>query len=538
MQIRLSGPKTLDVAHINNLLVQGESGVDCFDFSIPKQYGDVDLSELVFKVRIVSEQDTITEQLLEKTVDDQNLTLSCTVTQDMTAVSGVVYLQVVGESKTGEQIIKYTAPGIYIRPNLAGQNPPPQDYLEAMLSRMTAEFAQSIQKVNDKAAAAETAADTAVNAAGEAEGYADSMTGNVQAAQEAAAEAVTAATEAAAAQISAQTAANTAEIHADRAKEEADHAAAIVGFDPDTKVDKIPGKGLSSNDYTDQDKMAVDSLPADVLGYAVASEAPVTFEGEEVTAQANGQMVVPQTYTKAVYDPRTGEPLQEMLSGFCNGNLLVNPAFSVNQRGKSSYTETGYTVDCWKLTSGTLNVVSGGVTLNGTLVQILEYAAGSDVTASVEMQSGEAAASYDNASRQFTITSAGGTIKRAKLERGTISTIANDAPPHPQQELAKCQRYYVPATTRYSCGGFILSAGTFAKTTVPLSVPMRANPALIVTNVGSVRSADGSVVVPTSITLGNMKDNQALLSIEGNFSGLKNQAANWVDGVIGFDAGL
>lgn len=48
--------------------------------------------------------------------------------------------------------------------------------------------------------------------------------------------------------------------------------------------------------------------------------------------------------------------------------LTYNPFFAVNQRGQSSYTVNGYTVDCWKMGSNTatLNVLDEGVkiTLN------------------------------------------------------------------------------------------------------------------------------------------------------------------------------
>ena len=48
--------------------------------------------------------------------------------------------------------------------------------------------------------------------------------------------------------------------------------------------------------------------------------------------------------------------------------LTYNPFFAVNQRGQSSYTVNGYTVDCWKMGSNTatLNVLDDGVkiTLN------------------------------------------------------------------------------------------------------------------------------------------------------------------------------
>ena len=49
-------------------------------------------------------------------------------------------------------------------------------------------------------------------------------------------------------------------------------------------------------------------------------------------------------------------------------NLLVNPFFKINQRGKASYTGIVPTVDCWKSNSATLTVqvTDDGVLLSGT----------------------------------------------------------------------------------------------------------------------------------------------------------------------------
>lgn len=56
------------------------------------------------------------------------------------------------------------------------------------------------------------------------------------------------------------------------------------------------------------------------------------------------------------------------LKWYSNRNLLVNPFFKVNQRGRASYTGIVPTVDCWKSNSTTLTVqvTDDGVLLSGT----------------------------------------------------------------------------------------------------------------------------------------------------------------------------
>lgn len=122
---------------------------------------------------------------------------------------------------------------------------------------------------------------------------------------------------------------------------------------------------------------------------------------------------------------------------YSNPNLLINPDFRVNQRGASgTISAAGYFVDRWQLTGGTVTVNSDGtITLDGTITQILENAVGADVTASASAGT----ASYDDATRTFTLTASGEVIEWAKLEVGGIATPFS--PPNPATELSKCQRY-------------------------------------------------------------------------------------------------
>ncbi len=120
-----------------------------------------------------------------------------------------------------------------------------------------------------------------------------------------------------------------------------------------------------------------------------------------------------------------------------NPNLLINPDFKINQIGVSgTITDTGYFVDRWKLADGSVTVNSDGtLTLDGTIIQTLENAAGADVTASASA----GAASYDDSAKTLTLTASGETISWAKLEVGSVATPF--VPPDTATELAKCQRY-------------------------------------------------------------------------------------------------
>ena len=179
-----------------------------------------------------------------------------------------------------------------------------------------------------------------------------------------------------------------------------------------------------------------------------------------------------------------------------NPNLLDNWyfAYPVNQRNVSGTIDAvGYFLDRWKLVSGSVTIGSNGITLNGTIAQILETAVGTDVTASALTTEGVVVASYDNNSKTISLTGTGQTFVAAKLELGSQQTLAhqdadgnwvlNEIPDYGEQ-LRRCQRYFVnfnpykmawfampPAVT-----GAVSTTEVKAFSTVPLPVAMRAQP--------------------------------------------------------------
>lgn len=134
-----------------------------------------------------------------------------------------------------------------------------------------------------------------------------------------------------------------------------------------------------------------------------------------------------------------------------NPNLLINPDFKINQRGKTDFSvdyhaghpisqSQKYTVDRWRIMEGTANISNGKFVLTGTIIQVLENSIGGDFTASVSVESGTATASYDDSTKTFSIVGNGAVLKWAKLEHGKTATPF--VPPEPATELVRCQRYY------------------------------------------------------------------------------------------------
>lgn len=180
-------------------------------------------------------------------------------------------------------------------------------------------------------------------------------------------------------------------------------------------------------------------------------------------------------------------------NGLSNPNLLINPDFSINQRGKQIYASGGYSVDKWFLShsgsgnSGvfdvTTRVLSGSVIdTNGFYVNMQQYIenpvrfAGMEMTFSANItaldktsliqvwrtESGVttsiAATPYNTETekilkfvmpddltetskiRIILQTRGNAVLNWAKLEFGSVATPY--VPPDPALELLKCQRYY------------------------------------------------------------------------------------------------
>lgn len=178
----------------------------------------------------------------------------------------------------------------------------------------------------------------------------------------------------------------------------------------------------------------------------------------------------------------------------CNPKIVDNWYFGnpVNQRGASGTISTaGYFFDRWKLVSGSVTINSGGIVLNGTIAQVLEYAAGQTVTATVLTPDGvtDVTPVYDDETKTFTVTAQGKTIRAVKLELGTEQTLAhqeigvwvlNEIPDYGEQ-LRRCQRYYqrLKASSGYMRFGISqpytdTAAGVF----IPLQGEMRTAPTM------------------------------------------------------------
>lgn len=246
-----------------------------------------------------------------------------------------------------------------------------------------------------------------------------------------------------------------------------------------------------AKDYAAAAKNSADSAATSVEG-AVKYNTPQTLT-EEQKQQARDNINAPAPYTAGENISISGSVIATKVQP-CNRNLLDNWYFGnpVNQRDVSgTISGAGYFLDRWKLVSGSVTINTDGITLNGTMQQVLETAPVGTVTASALTQTGvgEVVPTYDSASKTVTVTADGKKLVAVKLEMGPQQTLAhqeggvwvlNEIPDY-GEELTKCMRYLQVLAAPYDTSGNGVAIG-YANNTVdlwvpiPLAVPMRISP--------------------------------------------------------------
>jgi len=230
-------------------------------------------------------------------------------------------------------------------------------------------------------------------------------------------------------------------------------------------------------------------------------------------------------------------------AGFDGGNVIINPEFTINQRGAASRTAaTGYNFDRWYY-DGTrlLQGVEGNNLRAGTYVLSWSGSSTAEFSLNTAAASGQGSESYTAVTNGGTITIASvgsnnlwvrfssdlTNLTKVKLSPGTEAS-GFVARPY-GTELALCQRYFQRFTARHM--GLTASASQTYTGGVSLMTTMRATPTLAsgaTFNVGA-----GSAGTPAL----NQLAGSATSSPE--FAQIYNSASNWTTSVyVQFNGGL
>lgn len=246
-----------------------------------------------------------------------------------------------------------------------------------------------------------------------------------------------------------------------------------------------------------------------------------------------------------------------------NRNLLDNPWFTVRQRGAGPFTGTSiHSADRWKSTGGnpTVNLLSPyGIqivnTTNSNVDQYLSYTKedldGKTVTLSVLSDDGitSGTGTFDVSSNSYIITFTFGSgkwycrfgyfssvharpfirianvtsnestsvnIYAIKLELGSVSTLANDAPPELSIARIPCYENHLRLKGQYAPVGYAIALSTtLALLAIPTPVPMRIAPTPSLS--GTLYFNAGTPFAITSVQNPTLGVNQVMIQVVGTF---------------------
>lgn len=272
------------------------------------------------------------------------------------------------------------------------------------------------------------------------------------------------------------------------------------------------------------------------------------------TAIADGKFVSYDTQSLTSAQKETAR--KNIVAGATNPNLLDNAWWGsgevVNQRGQSSVTLTGnsqYWIDRWTTTqyngTATVGLGASGITITpsgssmGYMRQVIPNGTSLDgkvLTASILLSNGtvysgtitRAAGTtqvfLDSDGIYLALTNAdmwyvrigriARTIRAVKLELGTVSTLANDAPPNYAEELAKCQsRFFRLKLEGNKCYGIgFAESTTSVRLMIPVPSPMRTSPTITVSGTPRLKG-NGQVLVPSAYATNNVTNFNASVCV-------------------------
>ena len=217
------------------------------------------------------------------------------------------------------------------------------------------------------------------------------------------------------------------------------------------------------------------------------------------------------------------------------GSQLGDGIFPINQRRQTSY-GNGQTFDRWKLSAGgTVTLTQNGITFNGLLFQkkALDLVVGETYTLSRQTQTGkvvsltgvvpstegwmignDAFGVYFRPSTKVCDIQIWGdySLRAMKLEKGTVSTLANDVPPDFGEELRKCQRrlfIHDFANGEIIADGFAVSA-SYSVCSIVLPVSMASDGTLTGTVTATPRIYGGGT--------GEQVSSFSVSAVKGNYA--------------------
>ncbi len=145
--------KTIPTYPFANLLKQGERYADVINFIIGREYEGRDLSGCSFLMRGINSENCEAQQILTPEVSEGSIALGWSVSEDFTAVSGRLLLELraseLSEDGTETLVLKFDMSPITVEESPTGENAVLPDTSEQLLSQIAEAADEAVSSIEE-----------------------------------------------------------------------------------------------------------------------------------------------------------------------------------------------------------------------------------------------------------------------------------------------------------------------------------------------------------------------------------------------------
>lgn len=278
------------------------------------------------------------------------------------------------------------------------------------------------------------------------------------------------------------------------------------------KVDKVEGKGLSSNDFTNELKAKVERASNENLLDNWYFKKPVNQRGFTSVSMQDSNHLIDRW---RIYLYTNGEAKTTAQGIELNGTFDFGEAIESDRI--PNIPNLSITMSC-KFSDGTIEYKTLTLLNNGG-IEVVNFTTSSNVNIFFVRNWGKSwviPQEYDIFAVSPQNTKC--IVESVKLELGTQSTLVNDAPPNHAEELLRCQRYFESITlgNYRPCGSGFIANRTTAYAYLPCAIKKRINPTVSV-NGGSFQIMSNGTYQDVTFSTAQTTPDGIVLELAGNF---------------------
>ena len=142
--------KMINSSPMYYLLTEGEHRADTIEFVVDRYYDEISVENCTFIIKGINSKNNQVEQVLEKTMGEDKVTLKWSINEEFTAVAGMIELEIRGVIKMLEKeilVIKYSMSPIEVRGTGKGSELPDVGLIEQAINSLQITVGEGITNI-------------------------------------------------------------------------------------------------------------------------------------------------------------------------------------------------------------------------------------------------------------------------------------------------------------------------------------------------------------------------------------------------------